>query len=135
MKLLKQIPNLPYPTDTQTGKNGFNVSFDVPGNTPKATVTNESIIPTFFWYLGAKTLNTWKWQHTSENGNIYKSDKVPQFKLTVYNKDGLKTAIENSLSKLNDKNSLSYNNESYFALVNEIENAKRLYSGRNYYNK
>lgn len=125
-----------YPTDTQTGKNGFNVSFDVPGNTPKATVTNESIIPTFFWYLGAKnTFGNWKWQHTSENGNIYKSDKVPQFKLTVYNKDGLKTAIENSLSKLNDKNSLSYNNESYFALVNEIENAKRLYSGRNYYNK
>ena len=125
-----------YPTDTQTGKNGFNVSFDVPGNTPKATVTNESIIPTFFWYLGAKnTFNSWKWQHTSENGNIYKSDKVPQFKLTVYNKDSLKTAIENSLSKLNDKNSLSYNNESYFALVNEIENAKRLYSGRNYYNK
>ena len=125
-----------YPTNTQTGKNGFNVSFDVPGNTPKATVTNESIIPTFFWYLGAKnTFNSWKWQHTSENGNIYKSDKVPQFKLTVYNKDSLKTAIENSLSKLNDKNSLSYNNESYFALVNEIENAKRLYSGRNYYNK
>ena len=125
-----------YPTDTQTGKNGFNVSFDVPGNTPKATVTNESIIPTFFWYLGAKNVfNSWKWQHTSENGNIYKSDKVPQFKLTVYNKDSLKTAIENSLSKLNDKNSLSYNNESYFALVNEIENAKRLYSGRNYYNK
>ena len=125
-----------YPTDTQTGKNGFNVSFDVPGNTPKATVTNESIIPTFFWYLGAKNpFNSWKWQHTSENGNIYKSDKVPQFKLTVYNKDSLKTAIENSLSKLNDKNSLSYNNESYFALVNEIENAKRLYSGRNYYNK
>ena len=125
-----------YPTDTQTGKNGFNVSFDVPGNTPKATVTNESIIPTFFWYLGAKnTFNSWKWQHTSENGNIYKSDKVPQFKLTVYNKDSLKTAIENSLSKLNDKNSLFYNNESYFALVNEIENAKRLYSGRNYYNK
>ena len=125
-----------YPTNTQTGKNGFNVSFDIPGNTPKATVTNESIIPTFFWYLGAKnTFNSWKWQHTSENGNIYKSDKVPQFKLTVYNKDSLKTAIENSLSKLNDKNSLSYNNESYFALVNEIENAKRLYSGRNYYNK
>ena len=125
-----------YPTNTQTGKNGFNVSFDVPGNTPKATVTNESIIPTFFWYLGAKnTFNSWKWQHTSENGNIYKSDKVPQFKLTVYNKDSLKTAIENSLSKLNDKNSLFYNNESYFALVNEIENAKRLYSGRNYYNK
>ena len=125
-----------YPTNTQTGKNGFNVSFDVPGNTPKATVTNESIIPTFFWYLGAKNpFNSWKWQHTSENGNIYKSDKVPQFKLTVYNKDSLKTAIENSLSKLNDKNSLSYNNESYFALVNEIENAKRLYSGRNYYNK
>lgn len=125
-----------YPTNTQTGKNGFNVSFDVPGNTPKATVTNKSIIPTFFWYLGAKnTFNSWKWQHTSENGNIYKSDKVPQFKLTVYNKDSLKTAIENSLSKLNDKNSLSYNNESYFALVNEIENAKRLYSGRNYYNK
>ena len=125
-----------YPTNTQTGKNGFNVSFDIPGNTPKATVTNESIIPTFFWYLGAKNpFNSWKWQHTSENGNIYKSDKVPQFKLTVYNKDSLKTAIENSLSKLNDKNSLSYNNESYFALVNEIENAKRLYSGRNYYNK
>ena len=125
-----------YPTNTQTGKNGFYVSFDIPGNTPKATVTNESIIPTFFWYLGAKnTFNSWKWQHTSENGNIYKSDKVPQFKLTVYNKDSLKTAIENSLSKLNDKNSLSYNNESYFALVNEIENAKRLYSGRNYYNK
>ena len=125
-----------YPTNTQTGKNGFNVSFDIPGNTPKATVTNESIIPTFFWYLGAKNpFNSWKWQHTSENGNIYKSDKVPQFKLTVYNKDSLKTAIENSLSKLNDKNSLSYNNESYFVLVNEIENAKRLYSGRNYYNK
>ena len=124
-----------YPTDTQTGRNGFNVSFDVPGNTPKATVTNKSVIPTFFWYLGAKLVNTWKWQHTSENGNIYTSDKVPQFKLTVYNKDSLKTAIENSLSKLNDKNSLSYNNESYFTLVNEIENAKRLYSGRNYYNK
>ena len=125
-----------YPTNTQTGKNGFNVSFDVPGNTPKATVTNKSVIPTFFWYLGAKnTFGNWKWQHTSENGNIYRSDKVPQFKLTVYNKDSLKTTIENSLSKLNDKNSLSYNNESYFALVNEIENAKRLYSGRNYYNK
>lgn len=124
-----------YPIDTPTGREGFDISFDIPGNTPKVMVTNQTVIPTFFWYLGAKAFGSWKWQHTSENGNIYTSDKVPQFKLTVYNKDSLKTAIENSLSKLNDKNSLSYNNESYFALANEIENAKRLYSSRDWYNK
>ena len=124
-----------YPSDTKTGTNGFDFSFDIPGSKPKTTVTNQTVFPTFFWFLGAKNaFGAWKWKHTSENENIYASNKIPQFKLTIYNKENLKTAIENALEKLVNKKSLYFNNESYFELYNKIENAKRLYSGRNYYN-
>ena len=125
-----------YPSDTYTGKGAFGYDSKTLSllGTPKQVVTDQTVIPTFFWYLGAKNIfNNWTWQHTSENGNIYTSEKIPQFKLTVYDKNSLSTAIKAAISKL--ENTTNTNDINSFISLRKliVEKAIPLYESRKYY--
>lgn len=106
-----------------------NGSFILSG-TPKKTVTDESVV--FGLYAtqteGATTYST-------VNTTPFSSAKLPQFKLTVYDKSNLKTAIENAITKSNNLTAeqISVDNASLYSLV--ISNAIDLYYARSLYPK
>ena len=122
---------------TKQSNKGFgyeDMSFDIKGALKNdSTYTNMTIYPSFYWCLGSKTLTGWSNKRCSGDGyDEFVTEKIPQFKLTVYNKEPLANAINNAIQKQKDtSDSTVYDFNSYIKYNNHIKSAIELYNGRN----
>ena len=136
---IKEYLNVSTNSDSISGKGAFDYSngkqFSLNGK-PRQVVTNQIIIPTFYFeqfkYIALGPAR--QYTYYSSSADDFESKKIPQFSLTAYDKSGLITAANNAIKRIRKYSEESVDFNSWYDYVYLVyNNAFNLYESRDTY--
>ena len=143
-----QSKDATYPDDSPRSRSGhgkvaYNNQYRLMGTLKSGvqSITNENIVLGFYFenYYDGVFVKQFYWSDRpadySENKNYggFSSTEVPNFTLTIYDKSGLLSSLNNFINKVQSLKSSNVEKENVSSYINLINNAKKLYESRDSY--